>query len=47
MTNEITLDEMINSDLIADLIAQEDKDLANDGWTYKEVKELANSISKR
>ncbi len=42
----ITLDEMINSDLITDLIEKQDKELAEAGWTYKEVKFLADSINK-
>ncbi len=43
---KITLDEMINSDLINGLIEKQDKELAEAGWTYNEVKALADSINK-
>lgn len=45
-STEITLDEMINSELITNIIEQEDKDLKEAGWTYEEVKEFAKSITK-
>lgn len=46
-TPEITLDEMINSELITNLIDQDDKDLKADGWTYKEVQEFAKSMTNQ
>jgi len=41
---ETTLDEILNSELLNDMIEQEDKDLAEAGWTRKEVEEFAKSI---
>ena len=43
----ITLDEMLNSELITGLIEQEDKDLAEDGWTYEEAKAFGERMNKQ
>ena len=43
----LTLDEMINSNFINEIIEQEDKDLNEAGWTYKEVKQIANIITNK
>lgn len=43
----ITLDEMLNSELITELIEQEDKDLAADGWTYEEAKAFGERMNKQ
>ena len=47
MTTEIniTLEEMINSELITSIIKAEDKDLAEDGWTYEEAKAFGERMS--
>ena len=41
-----TIEEILNSDLLNEIIEQEDKDLKDAGWTYEEVKEFAKSITK-
>jgi len=41
MTN---IDEILNSELLNEIIEQENKDLAQCGWTYDEVKEFAKSF---
>ena len=41
----ITLDEMINSELIASIIEKEDQDLKEAGWNYEDVKEFAKLIT--
>lgn len=41
---QITLDEMIDSVLITEMIEQENKDLKEAGWTIEEVRALANFI---
>lgn len=43
----LTLDEIINSNFINEIIEQEDKDLNEAGWTYKEVKQIANIITNK
>lgn len=43
----LTLDEMINSTFINDLIIQDDKDLKECNWTYEEVKEVAKIITSK
>jgi hypothetical protein len=48
MKNEtLTLEDILNSELITGMIEQEDKELAEAGWTYEEVKSLADSIAKK
>ena len=48
MKNEtLTLEDIFNSELITGMIEQEDKELAEAGWTYEEVKSLADSIAKK
>ncbi len=42
---EITLEEMINSELITEMIKEDDKNLAEDGWTYEEAKAFAERIT--
>jgi hypothetical protein len=39
--NNLTLDEILNSELLTGMVEQDDKDLAESGWTYEEVKEVA------
>ncbi len=46
MNNEATLEDILNSDLMNEIIEQEDKDLKEAGWTYEEVKEFAKSLTK-
>ena len=41
-----TLNEILDSDLINNLIAEDDKALADAGWTYAEIKEIARLITK-
>ncbi len=41
----MTLNEMINSDFITEMIEQENKDLAGAGWTIKEVRAMAQFIT--
>ena len=41
----MTLNEMINSDLITEMIEQENRDLAGAGWTIKEVRAMAQFIT--
>ena len=41
----ITLDEMINSELITSIIKVEDQDLAEAGWTYEEAKAFGERMS--
>ena len=41
------IDDILNSDLINQLIKQEDKDLKAAGWTYSEVKDMANFITNK
>ena len=40
----LTLNEILNSELLNDMVNQEDKDLAAAGWTYEEVKEVAKIV---
>ena len=44
---EITLDEILNSELMNEMINQENKDLKEAGWTIEEVKSMANFIIKK
>ena len=41
----MTLNEMINSDFITEMINQENRDLAESGWTIKEVRAMAQFIT--
>ena len=43
----LTLDQMINSNFINEIIIQDDKDLSEAGWTYEEVKQVANIITSK
>ena len=45
-TQNTTIEEILNSELLNSIIEQEDKDLKEAGWTYEEVKNLADSIIK-
>ena len=47
MKTELTIEDILNSELMNGMIEQEDKELAEAGWTYKEVKSLADSIAKK
>tara|TARA_R110000803_G_scaffold182176_2_gene244494 strand:- start:2463 stop:2606 length:144 start_codon:yes stop_codon:yes gene_type:complete len=47
MNTELTLEDILNSPLMNEMIEQQDKDLEEAGWTYKEVKSLADSIAKK
>jgi hypothetical protein len=47
MKTELTLEDILNSDLMNEWMEQQDKDLAEAGWTYEEVKSLADSIAKK
>tara|TARA_R110000772_G_scaffold24133_3_gene63983 strand:- start:104 stop:241 length:138 start_codon:yes stop_codon:yes gene_type:complete len=41
----MTLNEMIQSDFITEMINQENRDLAEAGWTIKEVRAMAQFIT--
>tara|TARA_R110002153_G_scaffold211441_1_gene364082 strand:- start:374 stop:538 length:165 start_codon:yes stop_codon:yes gene_type:complete len=43
----LTLDQMINSNFINDLIIQDDKDLSETGWTYEEVKQIVKIVTSK
>lgn len=45
-TNQEKMNEILNSEFINDILAQEDKDLAEAGWTYTEVKSVAAIVQK-
>ena len=45
-TNQEQMNEILNSEFINDILAQEDKDLAEAGWTYDEVKSIASIVQK-
>jgi len=40
------LEEILNSDLMNQMIEQQNKDLKEAGWTYDEVQSFAKSIIK-
>ena len=44
---ETTIEEILNSDFLNNLIEQEDKDLKEAGWTYEEVKELVSKTTNK
>jgi hypothetical protein len=49
MKNEkeyLTLEDILNDDLVTEWIEEQDKDLADAGWTYEEVKSFADAIVK-
>jgi hypothetical protein len=41
----LTLDEILNSELMNVLIEEQDRDLAEAGWTYEEIKEVAKMVT--
>ena len=41
-----TLEDLLNDELLTQMIEQQDKDLAEAGWTYEEVKQLVDSMTK-
>ena len=41
----MTLNQMIQSDFITEMINQENRDLAEAGWTIKEVRAMAQFIT--
>ena len=41
----MTLNEMINSDFITEMINQENRDLATAGWTVRDVKAMASFLT--
>ena len=43
----LTLDEILNSDLMNEMIAEQDKDLSEAGWTYEEIKEVAKMVTSK
>ena len=45
--NKMNIFDILNSDLLNSIIAAEDKDLANAGWTRKEVNAMADWITKK
>jgi len=48
MENQIkTLNDILNSDFMNELIAQQDKDLAEAGWTYEECKQVGKLITNK
>ncbi len=46
MKTETTLQEILESDLMNEIIEQQDADLKEAGFTYKEIKSLADYIIK-
>ena len=43
----LTINEILNSDLMNQIIEQEDRDLADADWSYSEIKQVANLITKK
>tara|TARA_R110000824_G_scaffold57532_7_gene156322 strand:+ start:4434 stop:4571 length:138 start_codon:yes stop_codon:yes gene_type:complete len=41
----LTLDEILNSELMNEIIEEQDRDLAEAGWTYEEIKEVAKMVT--
>ena len=41
-----TLNDILNSDLLNEIIENENKQLEKDGWSYEEVRSFAKSINK-
>ena len=46
MTKDFTLEEILNSDFMNDLIETENKQLEEAGWTIEEVREFAKGLIK-
>lgn len=42
----MNIDEILNSELLNSIIEQEDKDLADAGWTREEVRSFAQFLIK-
>ena len=42
----LTIEDILNSDLMNQLISEEDKALSEAGWTYKETKSFAKGMLK-
>ncbi len=48
--SELTLEEILNDPLLCDMVEQDDKALAEAGWTYEDIKgvaDLAISIANK
>lgn len=43
----MSINEILNSDLLNSIIEQEDKDLAEANWSRKEINEMAKFIIKK
>lgn len=43
---KLTLDEILNSELMNSFIKEQDDALAEAGWTYEEIKSIAKMITK-
>ncbi len=41
----LTLDEILNSELMNEIIEEQDRDLAEAGWKYEEIKEIAKMVT--
>jgi hypothetical protein len=41
---ELTLNEILNSDLLNEIITKENSELEEAGWTYEEVRKFAKSL---
>ncbi len=41
-----TLNEILNSDFLNEMIINDDKQLEKDGWSYDEVRQFAKSLNK-
>ena len=41
----LTIDEILNSELMNEIINTEDRDLQESGWTYEEIKEVAKMVT--
>jgi hypothetical protein len=41
----LTIDEILNSELMNEIINTEDRDLEESGWTYEEIKEVAKMVT--
>lgn len=42
----MSLDEILNSDLLNEIVSKEDKDLEESGWSRKDINEMANFVIK-
>lgn len=43
----MTLEDILNSELLNEIVNQEDKDLSECGWNRKEIEEIANFVIKK